>query len=127
MNITKFDHLVLTVACIETTCRFYERVLGMQTDTFADNRKALKFAQFKFNLHEVGHEIEPKAKRPTAGSADLCLITESTADDICNHLNRENIEIEQGPVQRTGANGSIISFYFRDPDENLIEVSTYKA
>ena len=125
MKISKIDHLVLTVASTSTTCAFYERVLGMQAIEFADNRKALTFGRYKLNLHEVGKEFEPKAKRPVAGSADLCLITDSRSEDILCHLNSENINIEEGPVQRTGANGAITSFYIRDPDENLIEIATY--
>lgn len=126
MQITKIDHLVLTVTCIETTCRFYERTLGMKAIQFADSRRALTFSHYKINLHQIGNEFEPKAGRPTAGSADLCLITDSTAAEIQAHLVSQNVEIEQGPAPRTGANGPITSFYFRDPDENLIEVSTYQ-
>ena len=125
MKISKIDHLVLTVASISATCDFYERILGMTTIEFADNRKALTFGRYKFNLHQLNNEFEPKAKLPTAGSADLCLITDSTQQEIRAHFNSENIEIEEGPVQRTGANGPITSFYIRDPDENLIEIATY--
>lgn len=125
MKITAIDHLVLTVSCINTSCEFYQRVLGMRIIEFEGTRKALSFDRYKINLHENGKEIEPHARRPTAGSADLCLITDSTAPQIKNHLSSQNIAIEQGPVSRTGANGSIISFYLRDPDGNLIEISTY--
>jgi hypothetical protein len=30
-----------------------------------------------------------------------------------------------GPVERTGARGAMMSVYFRDPDDNLVEVSEY--
>lgn len=36
-----------------------------------------------------------------------------------------NVKITEGPVERTGAKGPIQSVYFRDPDNNLIEVSNY--
>jgi catechol 2,3-dioxygenase-like lactoylglutathione lyase family enzyme len=87
--------------------------------------KALAFGSQKINLHEAGREVEPKAHRPTPGSADLCLITASPASRIVEHFNRLGVEIIQGPVKRTGALGPISSFYIRDPDLNLIEVSNY--
>ena len=43
---------------------------------------------------------------------------------IQNYLLSQNIEIELGPVGRTGAAGPITSFYIRDPDGNLIEISS---
>ncbi|MCG5243734.1 VOC family protein [Azospirillum doebereinerae] len=125
--IVRIDHLVLTVASIAATCDFYSRVLGMEVVTFAGGRKALSFGAQKFNLHEVGHEFDPKARRPTAGSADFCLITETPLDAVVAHLAAQNVVIEEGPVDRTGATGPIRSVYFRDPDGNLVEVSTYAA
>ena len=125
IKIDRIDHLVLTVRNIDATCDFYSRVLAMSVVTFGAGRKALQFGVQKFNLHESGKEFEPKAARPTPGSADLCLISAVAISEVIAHLARCGVNIIEGPVPRTGARGSIQSVYFRDPDMNLIEVSTY--
>lgn len=125
MKITHLDHLVLTVSSIEESCRFYEQVLGMEVIRFGEGRTALKFGNQKINLHETGKEFEPKAAVPTAGSGDLCFITESPIKEITAHLAALGVEIEEGPVKRTGALGEMDSVYLRDPDGNLLEVSSY--
>ncbi|WP_312237103.1 VOC family protein [Stenotrophomonas sp.] len=125
MHIDRLDHLVLTVADIATTCDFYQRVLGMEVIDFGTGRKALRFGMQKINLHAHGKEFEPKADRPTPGAADLCLITYATTEEILAHLEAQGVVVEEGPVQRTGATGPILSVYFRDPDANLIEVARY--
>lgn len=116
------DHLVLTVASIEETCRFYEKVLGMVRETFAADRVALIFGNQKINLHEVGREFEPKARLATAGSADLCFIVQNLAETQAR-MAKNGIEIIEGPVARTGATGPISSIYIRDPDGNLLELA----
>ena len=126
MQVIGFDHLVLTVASIDATCAFYERVMGMTRETFAGGRTALKFGAHKFNLHEAGNEFDPKADRPTPGSADLCLIVDDVAA-IQSHVVAHGVEVIEGPIARTGARGPILSIYFRDPDGNLIELSEYGA
>lgn len=125
MKISHLDHLVLTVADIEITCQFYQSVLNFEVVTFAENRKALQFGNQKINLHQAGKEFEPKAYRPTAGSADLCFIAESPLKEVIEHLQQLNIEIIEGPIERTGAMGKILSIYLRDPDQNLIEIANY--
>ncbi|ENU22584.1 hypothetical protein F993_03040 [Acinetobacter proteolyticus] len=125
MKIRHLDHLVLTVADIEITCQFYQSALDFEVITFAENRKALQFGHQKINLHQVGKEFEPKALRPTAGSADLCFIAETPLDEVIAHLQAQNIDIVEGPIERTGAMGKIVSVYLRDPDQNLIEISNY--
>ena len=125
MRIERLHHLVLTVRDIAATCAFYEKVLGMAVVTFGEGRKALAFGRHKFNLHEAGREFEPKADKPTPGSADLCLIAQGDLDAVIAHLAACAVPILEGPVKRTGALGPIRSVYFRDPDRNLIEVSTY--
>ena len=125
MQITALDHLVLTVKSIDDTVAFYTTVLGMKVETFGEGRLALKYGQQKINLHQTGKEFEPKAKSPLSGSADLCFITETVLEDAMAHVSKQGIKIIEGPVKRTGATGPILSFYFRDPDENLIEVANY--
>ena len=125
MNITGIDHIVLTVKDIEVTVKFYESVLGMQAETFGDHRIALKFGHQKINLHQHGKEFEPKAQLPVPGSADICFITDVELQLVMAHVKSKGVLIIEGPVPRTGATSSIISFYFRDPDGNLIEVANY--
>jgi catechol 2,3-dioxygenase-like lactoylglutathione lyase family enzyme len=125
MNVDRIDHVVMTVTDLDATCDFYTRVLGMRVVTFAGGRKALAFGRQKINLHVAGREFEPKADRPTPGSVDLCLITTVPLDAVQAHLAACNVPIVEGPVDKTGAMGPIRSVYFRDPDRNLIEVSTY--
>ena len=125
VRIDRLDHLVLTVADIDATVEFYTRVLGMKAVTFGTGRTALAFGRSKINLHQAGHEFEPKAHRPAPGSADLCLIAADPLGQVIEELAAHRVPIEEGPVERTGATGPILSVYFRDPDRNLIEVSTY--
>jgi catechol 2,3-dioxygenase-like lactoylglutathione lyase family enzyme len=127
LSIDRLDHLVLTVANIEASCEFYTRVLGMQAVTFGEGRKALAFGRQKINLHLAGREFEPHAERPLSGSADLCFITLTPLEEAMAHVRAQGVEIILGPVDRTGATGPMRSFYFRDPDSNLIEVSNYIA
>ena len=126
-KIKSLDHLVLTVADIFATIAFYCDALGMTHQEFrgADDvlRHALVFGSQKINLHQAGAEFEPKANRPTPGSADLCLLSDTALDDWIDHLSACSVGIEEGPVARTGAVGPLRSIYLRDPDANLIEIS----
>ena len=124
--IDRIDHLVLTVTDIEATCEFYRRALGMKRVTFGtDSRVALAFGRQKINLHRAGAEFEPKAARPTPGSADLCFITGAPIEDVVAELKAAGVAIVEGPVPRTGATGPMTSVYLRDPDDNLIEIARY--
>jgi catechol 2,3-dioxygenase-like lactoylglutathione lyase family enzyme len=125
--ISRLDHLVLTVADLDETSGFYQRVLGMRPVTFGAGRRALEFGTSKINLHQAGQEIAPHASCPVPGSADLCLITTTPARQVLAHLSAQRVSVEDGPVPRTGALGPITSIYIRDPDGNLIEIASYPA
>lgn len=61
LEIKKLDHLVLTVHDIQKTCTFYHDYLGMTIVQSLEGRVALHFGQQKINLHQLGHEFQPKA------------------------------------------------------------------
>lgn len=125
------DHLVLTVADIEASLRFYERALGFERETFSgpdgQTRYALRFGRQKINLQDRDTATPTKAARPTLGAADFCLIATVPLAEMARHLATVNVPLEAGPVPRRGANGAITSLYFRDPDGNLVEVAEYAA
>ena len=125
MHVDRLDHLVLTVKDINATVDFYTTVMGMEKVEFGEGRVALTFGNQKINLHQLGHEFEPKAANVKNGSADLCFIIATDIVEAIEQLQAQAVEVIEGPVYRTGATGKIISAYFRDPDGNLIEISNY--
>ena len=127
MQVDSLDHLVLTVRNLQASIDFYVRALGMTEVTFGAGRKALDYGTQKINLHEAGKEFEPKAERPTPGSADLCFLTGTPVEQYAAQLAALGIEVIEGPVARTGAVGPLLSIYVRDPDLNLIEIANLKG
>ncbi|MBM4181093.1 MAG: VOC family protein [Betaproteobacteria bacterium] len=124
-RVDTLDHLVLTVADMEATVRFYTQVLGMQLERFGEGRLALRFGSQKINLHPAEAPLRPHAARPTAGSGDLCLRTRRPPAEWVGHLAALDVAVELGPVARTGAEGPMTSLYVRDPDGNLVEIGFY--
>lgn len=130
MKVKRLDHIVLTVQDIERTLHWYHTVFGMDIVVMADGRKALQFgadgAQQRIHLHRTGHEIEPHAKRPTLGAADLCLVANLPMGRLLDELRRDGVDMAgEGIVRREGALGPTESVYVRDPDGNLIEIADY--
>jgi catechol 2,3-dioxygenase-like lactoylglutathione lyase family enzyme len=123
-TLEQLDHIVLTVANIHASTDFYTEVLGMDIATF-EGRTALRFGDQKINLHQRGHEFNPRAAHPMPGSGDLCFITLTPLEEVISYLGELRVHIEEGPVERTGAVGKLRSVYIRDPDQNLIEISNY--
>jgi len=121
--IGSIDHVVLTTRDLHRCLDFYTRVLGMTIEHYGKDRIALRFGDHKFNVHPPGFDAGIKARIPTPGSLDLCLLADRPLDEVIAHLKAQKVKIEEGPVVRTGARFPIRSVYIRDPDENLIEIS----
>lgn len=125
ISIDGVDHLVLTVADVERSADFYERILGMRPVSFPDDRRAVSFGVQSIKLHPASDLVEPTATHPVPGSANLCFVTGNALSEVQEHLRSHDVRIEEGPVSRTGAQGPITSLYLRDPDGNLIEIARY--
>ena len=123
MLIQGIDHFVLVVKDTARTCSFYSRVLGMRAEEMRPGRWSLHFGRQKINLQEVGLNVDPLARRPTPGAADFCLLTDVPLDEVMAHLRTCSVDIVDGPTRRIGAAGPLLSVYFYDPDDNLVEVS----
>ncbi len=91
MKIDAIDHIVLTVKDIDATCAFYVKAMGMQVVRFGQGRVAMAFGSQKINLHQVGHEFEPKAHRPAAGSGDICFVTSVPIAEVLAHLQSSGV------------------------------------
>jgi catechol 2,3-dioxygenase-like lactoylglutathione lyase family enzyme len=128
--IDHIDHIVLTTRDLQGCLRFYCDVLGMKMEKFktpTEERIALKFGSQKINVHEWGREFTPRAHVAAPGTLDLCFIASIPLDQVVAKLKKEKIEILEGPVAKTGAQGRITSVYVRDPDLNLVEISVYNS
>ncbi|TWF93833.1 VOC family protein [Saccharopolyspora dendranthemae] len=125
ISIDRVDHLVLTVADVDTAVEFYRDVLGMEPVEFPGDRRAVRFGEQTIKLHAASELVEPTATHPVPGSANLCFITSQALADVQEHLRNNEVRIEEGPVGRTGSQGPITSLYLRDPDGNLIEIARY--
>ena len=123
MKIDAIDHFVLVVLSIERTVAFYERVLGMAAREIGPGRWALHFGAQKINLQELHRSVDPQTRHPTRGAGDFCLLTDTPMAEVVATLVAEGVPLVDGPVERIGATGPLLSVYFYDPDENLVEVS----
>ncbi|MDH3282322.1 MAG: VOC family protein [Gammaproteobacteria bacterium] len=121
--IHSIDHVVLTTADLDQCITFYTRVLGMTLERYGEGRIALRFGNHKFNVHPPGFDAGIKARVPTPGSLDLCFLADQPLAQVIAQMQRHGVQIEEGPIERTGARFPIRSVYVRDPDGNLIEIS----
>lgn len=121
MKIERIDHLNITVADIDRSINFYERVLGMRSERMGEGRAALLFGRQKIHLDLAGTTAMSGDKRMPA---HICFVTETPIEEVKQQLDRSGVAIRmEGP--RAGATGVIQSVYIDDPDMNSIEISTY--
>jgi catechol 2,3-dioxygenase-like lactoylglutathione lyase family enzyme len=133
VKVHALDHLVINVADVARSAQWYRDVLGMEILVFDPGpgklpRTSLIFGQQKINVRPVGADKVEwfTADHEAAGSDDLCFLTGATPAEVVAHLGACGVAIEEGPVRKQGARGTIVSVYCRDPDGSLIEISSYE-
>lgn len=132
VKVNALDHLVINVADVARSVAWYSKILGMEVKVFDPGngktpRTSLQFGNQKINVRpREADKVEWfTADHETAGSDDLCFLTTSTPEEVVAHLRDNGVAIEEGPVARQGARGTLRSVYCRDPDGSLIEISSY--
>ena len=121
----RLDHCVIAVSDWERSNAFYRDVLGAELVPLGD-RNAYRFGDVQLNVHGPGSAPHPRALIPVVpGGSDVCFRWDGTIDDAVAHLEARGVEVELGPVERTGAAGPGTSVYFRDPDGTLLELIAY--
>ncbi|WP_299508110.1 VOC family protein [uncultured Roseobacter sp.] len=125
MHIYGFDHIVLCVRNVDSTLDFYRHVLGMAAHEERPGKWSLHFGSNKISVQNA-NDLPSLAKKTVPGSGNFCVLTDLPMADVVAQLQSQNIEIVEGPAEKAGAVGKLMSVYFRDPDGNLVEVSNRK-
>ena len=121
----KLDHCVIHVSDWEISNTFYRDVLGAELVP-RESGWSYRFGDEQLNLHGPGVSPVPVARLPVQpGNSDLCFEWPGPIDEAREHLQRNGVEVEMGPVERSGARGTGTSVYFRDPDGSLLEFISY--
>ena len=132
VKVNGLDHLVINVTDVVRSVAWYSRILGMvkvfDPGKGKTPRTSLVFGNQKINVRPCDADKVDwfTADHEAAGSDDLCFLTSSTPDEVVAHLKANGVKIEEGPVAKQGARGTLRSVYCRDPDGSLIEISSYE-
>jgi catechol 2,3-dioxygenase-like lactoylglutathione lyase family enzyme len=134
VKVSAIDHIVINVADVARSAQWYAKTLGMEVRVFDPGggkspRTTLVFGNQKINVRPLdADKVEWfTADHEAAGSDDLCFLTSSTPEQVVAHLGACGVAIEEGPVKKQGARGTLRSVYCRDPDGSLIEISSYES
>tara|TARA_Y100001934_G_C12174075_1_gene688120 strand:- start:214 stop:606 length:393 start_codon:yes stop_codon:yes gene_type:complete len=124
--LVRIDHIVLNCKSVDDMAVWYEKTLGMKREAFgSEKRIALKFGDQKINLRPIGAKNWITSKSESEGSVDICFITDEDLSLVKARIEDAGVEIIQGPVEKIGSLGLMISIYFRDPEGSLLEISSY--
>ncbi|WP_299083311.1 VOC family protein [uncultured Ruegeria sp.] len=122
MHIYGFDHIVLCVHDVDATLEFYERVLGMAVLEERPGKWSLHFGSNKISVQDAT-DLPRLVEKTVPGSGNFCVLTDYPMEDVVAQLQSHGVAIVEGPAEKSGAVGKLVSVYFRDPDGNLVEVS----
>lgn len=128
------DHIVINVIDIDKMLKFYTEVLllsGERLEEFKAHR--VPFPSVRLTEDTI-IDLFPKPLWQKTNPEDMgrpnlnhfCLATDKSSwEKLQQRLQQNGVKIDDGPAKRWGAHGSGLSIYFRDPEENVIEVRYY--
>jgi catechol 2,3-dioxygenase-like lactoylglutathione lyase family enzyme len=124
------DHIVLNVADVERSVAFYRDVLGLGIERLEEWRAgAIGFPSVRISADTLIDlvQVQPAERQGRVTNLNhFCLvIADETLEPVVEQLRGCGVDVYTGPARRWGAHGNGVSIYFRDPDENEIEVRTY--
>lgn len=132
-DIVGIDHVVITVADLDASCAFYDRLFGARVAAeFASGTTVLvrqiTIGSALLSIHQQGNGVSLVARSPTVGAADICFRWRGTIASAIGRLEECKVPIIDGPSPRRTADGRPSqSIYFRDPDGNLVELMAADA
>ena len=134
MPVEGLDHIAITVADVEATVEWYQRVLGAQPlllDLWREGKVPVVLMQLgasRLSVHAAAAPAATHAYVPTVGANDICFRYSGPVSEILSLLEKNGVAVVEGPVPRPASNGERgQSVYFRDPDDNLLELLTLSA
>ena len=133
MPIKGIDHWVIVAGDLQRSLDFYTRLgFTVAWEDRPDGRPKMATLRIgdaqKINVHGPEAPARPGylgAGRPQVGGADFCLEWDGTVDAVLALLKTNGVAVESGPGPRQCARGMSTSVYFRDPDDNLVELTVY--
>jgi catechol 2,3-dioxygenase len=123
-NITKLGHIVLNVADVERSTKFYTEVMGLKvSDVYTDEIAPGGMVFFRFNGDH--HGIAVVGSMPNESPAielNHLALEVATLDEVFiarEHLKKQGVKIDFEGRRRAGAQ---IAVEFRDPDGHRLEI-----
>lgn len=121
----QLDHAVIAVSDWERSNAFYRDVIGAEPVRRGSGH-AYRLPNGQLDVHGPGVQAAPLARIPVApGGSHLCFEWRGPIGEAVEHLERQGVEVEDGPVGRAGLKGAGSRVSFRDPDGSLLEFISY--
>lgn len=122
VTVIGLDHIVLNVADVDRSIRFYCEELGLEGERIeAWRRQEVFFPSVRVNAGTILDLLQ--TARTGENTDHFCLVVAPTDFDALKASGR--FEVVDGPGRRFGARGDGTSLYVRDPDGNTVELRYY--
>ena len=105
--------------------RFYHEVLDLPVVSFTKRLLVVQLGHQKLEFRLAGQKYDPSLAKPTPGASAFAITVKDSLTYIREHFANYGVKVVKGPVKTRGTDGPMISLYIYDPDQNLIEVSSY--